>query len=361
MRTAVVLGTRPEIIKLSPVIRYMKRTKRDFFVLHTGQHYSYGMDRVFFENLKLEPPRRNLRVGSGTHAEETGKMLVGIERALVREEADGVLVEGDTNTVLAGALGAAKLRLRVGHIEAGLRSWDRRMPEELNRVVADHLSDSLFAPTEQSKSNLLREGIDPSKISVTGNTIVDAVNQNIAIAERADTSALVEDLGSDYIVATVHREENVDDRRVLGDIITGLELVAKKTGMPVLYPAHPRAKKAMKRLSLRTDPRHVKVTRPVDYLTFLRLEKYARLILTDSGGVQEEACILGVPCVTLRENTERPETVEVGANAVSGTSPGRVLRQALRMIERRGGWRNPFGDGKAGEKIVDYWTKAGNG
>ncbi|MBI3858942.1 MAG: UDP-N-acetylglucosamine 2-epimerase (non-hydrolyzing) [Thaumarchaeota archaeon] len=355
MRTAVVLGTRPEIIKLSPVIRGLKEAGSDFFVLHTGQHYSRNMDRVFFENLKLDPPALNLRAGSGSHAEETGKMLVGIEKALLQEKATGVLVEGDTNTVLAGALAAAKLHLRVGHVEAGLRSGDMRMPEEVNRIVADHISDALFAPTENSKKNLLREGIGTSRISVTGNTIVDAVKQNLEIAKRSGGESRPKEK-TGYILATIHRQENVDDGKVLADIVKGLGLAAARLGMTVLYPAHPRAKKALHRYRVRVDPKLIQITDPVDYLNFLRLESGARLILTDSGGVQEEACILGVPCVTLRNNTERPETIEVGANVLAGTVPKVIVANARMMLERKRSWRNPFGDGKAGTRIAKAWT-----
>ena len=356
MRTAVVLGTRPEIIKLSPVIRALRQKKRDFFVLHTGQHYSYNLDRVFFENLGLGTPEINLGVGSGSHAEETGKMMIGIEKALMKEGADGVLVEGDTNSVLAGALAAAKLHVRVGHVEAGLRSRDRRMPEELNRIVADHLSDILFPPTKQSKANLLKEGIDRSKIFVTGNTIVDAVNQNLELAMKAGHGSILGGGESDYMLATVHRQENVDDAGVMSNIILGLERIAKELGKPVIYPVHPRARNAMGRFGIKPDLSHLRLADPVDYLQFLRLERNASMVLTDSGGVQEEACIMGVPCVTLRDSTERPETVEVGANVVAGTRPDGILKAGLKMARKKGDWRNPFGDGKAASRIIRAWT-----
>jgi UDP-N-acetylglucosamine 2-epimerase (non-hydrolysing) len=358
MRTAVVLGTRPEIIKLAPVIRALEKRKSDFFVLHTGQHYSYNMDRVFFENLRLEAPSINLRVGSGTHAEETGRMMIGIEKVLKAEHATGLLVEGDTNSVLAGALTAAKLHLKVGHVEAGLRSWDRRMPEELNRIVADHLSDLLFSPTSQSKSNLLREGIDPAKVFVTGNTIVDSVNQNLQLATRAGQSSIVARLGSKYMLATVHRQENVDDPERLQGILAGLELAAERTEMPVVYPAHPRSRKVIEERGLGKNLHWVRMTPPVDYLQFLKLEKEAQLILTDSGGVQEEACILRVPCVTMRDSTERPETVQVGANTLAGADPKVIVKKALQMLARERRWKNPFGDGKAAQRIVKAWTTA---
>jgi UDP-N-acetylglucosamine 2-epimerase (non-hydrolysing) len=357
MLTAVILGTRPEIIKMAPIIRALERSRSDFLVLHTGQHYSRNMDMVFFENLDLGVPDYNLEVGSGSHAEETGKMLVGIEKVLSREKVMGVLVEGDTNSVLAGALAAAKMHVRVGHVEAGLRSFDRTMPEELNRTVADHLADVLYAPTEVAKSNLLREGIEKSTIVVTGNTIVDAVRQHLELAHNADTTFLLDGVGKDYLLATVHREENVDDPSRLKSIIRGLESVASSTGMKVLFPAHPRSTKRMKEFGVRPAKGLVRVVPPLDYLTFLKLEGGAALILTDSGGVQEEACILGVPCVTLRQNTERPETVGVGANIIAGTAPRKILSAAKTMMGRKG-WSNPFGDGNAGLRIVRSWTSS---
>ena len=366
MKTCVILGTRPEIIKLSPVVRACERRGLDWFVVHTGQHYSYNMDRVFFEQLGLPDAGYNLDVGSGRHGEQTGKMLSGIEEVLIKEEPDVVLVEGDTNTVLAGALAASKLRIRVGHVEAGLRSYDRRMPEEINRVVADHISDYLFAPTEQSRDILLGEGISDEKVFVTGNTVVDAVYQNLEIAndiaEGDGTLELICGAGLDlepdgYLLATAHRQENVDDAARFAGILKGLELVSEEFSLPVIYPIHPRARKMMEEFSLYADG--VTFIEPLDYLSFLKLEADARLVLTDSGGVQEETCILKVPCVTLRDNTERPETVLVGANVLVGVDPERILEGARVMIGRERDWENPFGDGRAGERIVGIITNSG--
>ena len=362
-RIAIVLGTRPEIIKMSPVIRALDkynslitdyRSRITYFILHTGQHYSYNLDRVFFEQLELPQPKYNLEVGSGTHAEETGKMLIGIEKVLLEEKPDVVLVEGDTNSVLAGALAAAKLHIKVGHVEAGLRSYDRRMPEELNRILTDHLSDFLFAPTENARDNLIKEGIPEEKIFVTGNTIVDAVFQNLEMAK--EKQPIIEPNKFDnprtrnYFLVTLHRQENVDVKVRFEGIIKGLELVAKEFGLPVVYPIHPRARKMMMEFGLKANG--IELIEPLDYLSFLRLEADARLVLTDSGGVQEEACILGVPCVTLRDNTERPETLEVGSNVLAGTKAESILSKTKEILNRGNKWRNPFGDGKAGERIV---------
>ena len=311
MKISIVLGTRPEIIKFSPIIRECRQIGQDFFILHTGQHYSYNMDRVFFEQLELPEAKYNLEAGSGTHAEQTGKMLVGIEMILLREKPDVVLVEGDTNTVLAGALAAVKLGIKIGHVEAGLRSYDRQMPEEINRIVADHCSDLLFAPTQKSRNTLLGEGVPENKILVTGNTIVDAVYQNLDIVKKkgiTHDSLRVEP--RDYFLVTIHRQENVNNKERFQGILEGLEKIHEEFGYPVLYPIHPRAKKRLK--EFRFKPEGVKMMNPLDYWSFLHIESNANLVLTDSGGVQEETCILGVPCVTLRYNTERPETTDIG-------------------------------------------------
>ena len=353
MTIAVILGTRPEIIKMAPIIRECERRKLDYFVLHTGQHYSHQMDSIFFEQLELPEARYNLDVGSASHAEQTGRIMAGVEKVLMDEKPDVVLVQGDTNTVLAGALAASKLHIKVGHVEAGLRSYDRTMPEEINRIVADHISDYLFAPTENSRENLRKEGISDEKIHVTGNTIVDSVYQNLEIAKRKVN--VLADLGlkpKEYFLVTAHRQENVDSRSRLGEIIKGLELVRREFELPVIFPMHPRTRKMMEEFGFDLDG--IMVTEPLGFLEFLQLEANARLALTDSGGVQEETCILGVPCVTLRENTERPETVDVGANMLAGVSAIEMLKGTTQMLSKRDGWKNPFGDGKASGLILDF-------
>lgn len=350
-KVSVVVGTRPEVIKMAPLVRALQRIKAPFAILHTGQHYSYNMDRVFFEQLDLPRPTRNLEVGSGSQAGQTARILVGAEAAFIEDRPDIVLVEGDTNSVLAAALAACKLHIPVGHVEAGLRSHDSSMPEEINRILTDHCSDYLFAPTEGSAAALLAEGIPQSRIFVTGNTIVDAVFQNVDLA--AQRSTVLETLGlqvGGYFLVTLHRRENVDDAARFRSILDGLEAVAAEYRLPLLYPVHPHSRRRMEELAL--APAHVRLIDPVDFLDFLQLEKGARLILTDSGGVQEEGCILGVPCVTIRDNTERPETVEVGANVLAGTAPQRILECCREMLGKQGGWHNPFGDGKAAERIV---------
>ena len=244
MKIAIILGTRPEIIKMTPIIRECERRGLDYYILHTGQHYSYAMDSVFFDELNLPAARYNLDVGSGTHGRQTATMLAGIEEILLDDTPDVVLVQGDTNTVLAGALAASKLHIKVGHVEAGLRSFDRMMPEETNRVIADHISDYLFVPTETSRQYLLDEGIPDERIFVTGNTIVDAVYQNLEIAkEKVDVLGRLGLSDGGYFLATAHRAENVDDPVRLGGILEGFRLVHEEFGMPVVFPAHPRTVK----------------------------------------------------------------------------------------------------------------------
>jgi UDP-N-acetylglucosamine 2-epimerase (non-hydrolysing) len=351
MKLAIVLGTRPEIIKMSPVIRELENQRSDYFILHTGQHYSYNLDKIFFQELEIPETKYNLDVGSGSHAEETGKMLIGIEKVLLNENPEVVLIEGDTNTVLAG-VAAAKLHIKIGHVEAGLRSYDRNMTEEINRVLADHVSDYLFAPTEKAKENLLREGIEEDKIFVTGNTIVDAVYQNLEIAKRkVDILNKLNLISKEYFLITAHRQENVDVKERLKGILDGLELVYAVFNFPIIYPIHPRTMKKIKEFGLEV-PEGVELIEPLGFLEFLQLEANAKLVLTDSGGVQEESCILKVPCVTLRGNTERPETLEVGSNILAGTNQAKILECVREMINKKRNWKNPFGDGKTGNKII---------
>lgn len=350
---AFVLGTRPEIIKLSPVIHTCEERDVRYTILHTGQHYSETLDSVFFDQLELPDPDYNLAVGSGSHGEQTGEMLIRLERALDEIDPDTVVVQGDTNSVLAGALAASKMDVDLGHVEAGLRSFDRRMPEETNRVLTDHVSEYLFAPTEQSRRHLRGEGIEESKISVTGNTIVDAVHRNRKIAR--EKSGILDELDlreGAFFLMTAHRVENVDDRERFESILEGVDRAAIEHGVEVIYPIHPRARKRLEEFDIAV-PDRIRTVEPLEYLDFLRLETAAELILTDSGGIQEEACILGVPCVTMRESTERPETIEVGANRLSRSEPTEIVHNASEMLGADDTWESPFGDGAASERIVD--------
>ncbi len=353
MRLALIVGTRPEIIKMSPLIREAQQKNLDFVLIHTGQHYSYSMDEVFFSQLNLPRPDVHLDVGSGLHGEQTAKILAGLESAFLKTKPDVVLVQGDTNTVFAGALGAVKLHIAVGHVEAGLRSFDRSMPEEINRVLTDHISEYLFAPTETAKNYLLKEGIEDSNIFVVGNTVTDAVMQHLKLVEPKANQILSKyGLSSKkYFLVTAHRAENVDLKEKFSGLLKGLQNLVKETGYRVLYPIHPRAQKMLDTFSL--DTSGLTLIDPVDYLSMLCLQAHAAVVLTDSGGLQEESCILKTPCVTLRENTERPETLEIGANLLAGTNPEKIVSCAKQMLTKNADWSNPYGDGSTAEQILE--------
>ncbi|OGX01307.1 MAG: UDP-N-acetylglucosamine 2-epimerase [Omnitrophica bacterium RIFCSPLOWO2_02_FULL_45_16] len=360
-----ILGTRPEIIKLSPLIRLCQNKRVPFKIIHSGQHYSYAMDRVFFSELKLPMPDYRLDIRSKAphmQGEHTGRMLIEIEKILLKDMPKAVIVQGDTNTALAGAMTADKIsttksytgfEIKVAHVEAGLRSYDRSMPEEINRFLVDHISDFLFVPTAIQKNIVLKEGVPSDNVFVTGNTIVDAVRANLALAGKK--KAFLSKIGvkkGNFILLTLHRQENVDSEKTFRRICRGINLVTEKFGMSVVFPVHPRTEKKIRAFDIEFH-NNVKVLRPLDFLTFLYAESTASLILTDSGGVQEEACMLKVPCVTLRDNTERPETIKVGANIISGRDPDEILKASLKMIEVRRDWPNPFGDGKASSRMLD--------
>ncbi|RQG91517.1 UDP-N-acetylglucosamine 2-epimerase (non-hydrolyzing) [Natrarchaeobius halalkaliphilus] len=348
-----VLGTRPEIIKLSPVIRACQRREIPFSIVHTGQHYSEKLDSVFFEQLGLPAPEYNLTIGSSSHGEQTGRMVVEIESVLEKERPDVVLVQGDTNSVLAGTIAATKLDpILVGHVEAGLRSFDRDMPEEVNRRLADHAADYLFPPTETARDQLLEEGLPAEWMTITGNTIVDAVTENTSIAhERSD---VLSEFGvrERFALLTAHRAENVDDRERFASLIDSVAAAVRKHDLSVVYPIHPRAEKRISTLDIDV-PEEITLVEPQDFLDFLVLEDEAEIVFTDSGGVQEESCILRTPCVTLRDNTERPETIAVGANRIVGVERASVVNGVREMLAVEPDWKNPFGDGTAAEQILD--------
>lgn len=366
-KIAIVYGTRPEIIKLAPIIRELQAKSLPFFCVHTGQHYSFEMDEVFFRELSLPIPKYKIDVGSKSiagHGAQVGVMLAEIEKIFLEEKPDAVIVQGDTNSVLAGALVATKIpvvetgkHIRIAHVEAGLRSYDRLMPEEVNRVVVDHISDYLFAPTEKEKDILIKEGLSEDSVFVVGNTVVDMMMQTIKIAE--EESGILDSINLErngYILLTLHRQENVDSKDVLKNILLGIEKVSEKVKLPVIYPIHPRTQKMLNTFNM-ILPKNIRTIKPVGYLDFIMLEKNAKLIMTDSGGLQEEACILKVPCVTLRTTTERPETVNIGANIVAGIDSDSILEGAELMIRKDTNWENPFGDGKTAKKIVEILTK----
>ncbi len=356
-KVAIIVGTRPEIIKMAPLVRACAERNVPYLLLHTGQHYSYEMDGVFFEELGLPVPHANLAVGSGTQAYQVGAIVTGIVPIYEREKPDWVLVEGDTNSVLAAGLAAQKLGIRVGHVEAGLRSYDRGMPEEINRILTDHLSDHLYAPTEHSRGILAGEGVGAERVFVTGNTVVDELMRNRPRADALNVPARFGVEPKRYALATVHRAENTDDETRLRGIVRGLSEAAAATNLEVLCAVHPRTTQRLEKLGLGWGA-GVRALPPLPYLDFLGLHAQAALTMSDSGGLQEEACCLGVPCVTLRDNTERPESVQVGANVLVGASAEAIVNGARTMLGRANGWPNPFGDGRSAHHILDVLLAA---
>lgn len=357
-KVAVVVGTRPGIIKMSPLVKELEKKEVANILIHAGQHYSQNLDDTFFTDLKLDSPDYRLEQTKECeyHGEQTAEMLEGIEQILLKERPRVVLVCGDANYNLAGALAARKLGMIVGHVESGLRSEDWRMPEEHNRVIIDHISEHLFAPTEEAKQNAIEDNVK-GEIHITGNTIVDAVYENKEIA--AEESNILSELGvepNEFFLVTAHREENVDNKEKLELLIETLEQIHNSYNKETIFSIHPRTVKMLERFGhkerlITIDSLHI--IEPVGYLDFLQLEANAFMILTDSGGIQEEACILQVPCVTLRENTERPETVEIGANQIAGVEPNSVLGCIDEMSSVDREWQNPFGDGTAAKTIIN--------
>ena len=354
----IVLGTRPEIIKLFPIIEVFLKKKIPFKIIHTGQHYSSKLSDTFIKQLKLPANKMiNLNVGSGNHGSQTALMIMRIEEYLKKfKEIRGVIVYGDTNSALAGALVSSKMpNIKLIHLEAGLRSFDKDMPEELNRRLIDHSSDLLLCPTLMSKKYLLKEGISPKKIFVTGNTVSDAIKSNLTQKHLSSKNNSLEK----YIVLTIHREENTRNVNNLKKILEIMCKISKKTKYKIIFPTHPKTKKILNRISY--DKKKIESIEPMDYFSFLNLIKKSKLIVSDSGGVQEEACILKVPLITIRNSTERPETLEIGCNILSKLQDNMVYKHAMKILNRNIKWKNPYGNGNAALKsyniIKDFLNK----
>jgi len=348
MRICSIVGARPQFVKLAVICRAAAKcgswTHR---IIHTGQHYDASLSAVFFEELTIPRPDHDLGVGSGTHGEQTGEMMKRLEPILAAEKPDWVLLYGDTNSTLAGAVVAAKLGLRSAHIEAGLRSHRRSMPEEINRVVADHLGDLLLCPTESAVDNLRKEGLGGRAI-LTGDVMFDASILYRAAAEQRGGELSETWRPGEFALATVHRAENTDDAERLGAIASALDRIAR-TMCPVVWPVHPRTRKRLGETGCLTG--RVTTIEPVSYFEMLLLEGRARLILTDSGGVQKEAYFFRVPCITLRDETEWVETLENGCNVLAGAGEEQITRAAAK-IQQAGPWTAAYGDGNAGGAIL---------
>jgi UDP-GlcNAc3NAcA epimerase len=351
MRIVSIVGARPQFIKLSVISRAAaERSEFQHTTIHTGQHYEDAMSEVFFRELRIPKAEMNLGVGSGPHGAQTGEIMKRLEPALIETRPDWVLVYGDTNSTLAGATVAAKLHLPVAHIEAGLRSFNRRMPEEVNRIVADHLADILCCPTQTAVDNLRREGLEARAVR-TGDVMYDASLFGLALAEQREFAELAAWRTGEFALATLHRAENTDDVARLRALLEALDRVAIEI-CPVVLPLHPRTRKAMDESLNGWTPRRVRMIPPLSYLEMLQMESRARLVLTDSGGVQKEAYFAARPCITLRDETEWVETLDHGCNALAGCDVERILT-AARNSATAGPWSAIYGDGRAGHAILD--------
>jgi UDP-N-acetylglucosamine 2-epimerase (non-hydrolysing) len=352
-----VVGARPNFMKVAPIVEAMKRREREFtpLVVHTGQHYDASMSDAFFRDLALPQPDVYLGVGSASHAAQTAVLMERFEPVVLHEKPDWVLVVGDVNSTLACALVCVKLGVKVAHVEAGLRSRDRTMPEEINRLLTDQIADLLFTPSADADENLRAEGIPKERICLVGNVMIDSLYKHL---ERSRQSPIKEQLGltnKSYAVLTLHRPANVDDPAVFGRIFDALEKICAQ--LPIIFPIHPRTRKTIAELGLEERVEKIKNLRlidPLGYLDFLSLYSCARLVLTDSGGIQEETSVLGIPCLTLRENTERPITVTKGTNTIVGTDPEKIIAAAFAALNKttKEAASIPLWDGHTAERIL---------
>ncbi len=370
MKTVIVVGARPNFIKVSPLLaaidNYNKGAlpgKKIYVTLvHTGQHYDDTMSKVFFKDLQLPRPGIHLGVGSGSQGEQTGRIISKFEKALAFVKPDIVVVMGDVNSTLAAALCAAKLRIPIAHIEAGLRSYDRSMPEEINRVLTDAVSDFLFTPSADADENLLKEGIPAAKIFLVGDIVVDSLLRNKQKAESSSILSRHHLKSGDYALLTLHRAANVDRRHVLDGVLKAVKIISKR--IPIVFPVHPRTKKQLKQFRLQgyLKKGRIIITDPVGYLDCLKLEMNARFVMTDSGGMQQETSCLNIPCLTLRENTERPLLLVRGTNQLVGTNPQNIVRAALQVLstKRRKSRLLPCWDGRTSDRIVKILVSSFN-
>ncbi len=354
-----IVGARPNFMKVAPIYSEMKKRSSDFepFIVHTGQHYDEKMSGAFFTDLGMPEPDVYLGIGSASHAIQTARIMSEFEPIVLTEKPDWILVVGDVNSTIACALVCSKLGVKVAHVEAGLRSYDRTMPEEINRILTDSISDLLLTPSVDADENLKREGVSEEKIQFVGNAMIDSLFRNLKIAEDSTICEDLNLLGKDYAVLTLHRPSNVDARKDLEGLVGSLVEISEK--LPIVFPAHPRTLNKIREFSLweKIDRARIQLIDPLGYLDFLKLMSGSKLVLTDSGGLQEETTALGIPCLTLRENTERPITIEMGTNVLVGVNPERIKQAAFEILDNEGFARNkripPLWDGKTSERICD--------
>lgn len=357
IKVLIIVGARPNFMKAAPIFAEMKRRPNEFLprLVHTGQHYDPGMSDAFFDDLGLPKPDHYLGVGSASHAVQTANIMTAFEPIVVEEKPDWVIVVGDVNSTVACALVCSKVGIKVAHVEAGLRSFDRTMPEEINRILTDSISDLLLTTEEDAAENLLREGISESKIRFVGNVMIDSLFANLECAQLSDIRELLNVTENEYSVLTLHRPSNVDDARILEGLIDVFLEISEK--LPIIFPIHPRTKAKLVESALveKISTSAIRLVEPMGYLDFLRLYSGSRFVMTDSGGLQEETTALGIPCLTIRENTERPITISMGTNILVGTDPNKIREAAFEAISSTatGAKIPPLWDGKAAERICD--------
>lgn len=359
-----IVGARPNFMKIAPVVREMRGRAAEFapLIVHTGQHYDHAMSDSFFRDLGIPEPDFHLEVGSASHAVQTARIMTEFEPVVLREKPDWVLVVGDVNSTIACALVCAKLGVKIAHVEAGLRSRDRSMPEEINRILTDAISDLLLTTSEDADENLRAEGVSEDKIKFVGNVMIDSLFYNLEKANQLKTRESLNLREKNYAVLTLHRPSNVDDREIFSGLLDALVSVSKK--IPIIFPVHPRTKANIERFGFaeKIADSNIKLIEPLGYLDFMNLYSGARMVLTDSGGLQEETTALSIPCLTLRENTERPITIELGTNVLVGTDAERIKQAAFEILQRQTDSNEaripPLWDGAAARRICDELVKA---
>ena len=357
-----VVGARPNFMKIAPIVRAMKKYDNlQNILVHTGQHYDERMSKLFFDDLQMPKPDVYLNVGSASHAVQTARIMVEFEKVLLKEKPDLVVVVGDVNSTVACSMVAVKLGIKVAHVEAGLRSFDRNMPEEINRLLTDAISDFLFVTEQSGLDNLKREGVPDEKVHLVGHVMIDSL---IHFSEKAEESAIMSELNldhQDYALVTLHRPSNVDNKENFLNLLDAFEEIEKDIN--IIFPIHPRSRKMIDTFGLQDKiaaMKNLKLLEPLGYLDFMKLMHHARLLLTDSGGIQEETTYLGIPCITMRENTERPVTVDVGTNVLVGSDTELIKKEAKNILDGKGkkGDIPPLWDGKAAERIVKIMNEA---
>ncbi len=356
MKIIYVVGARPNFMKVAPIMREASKYKEfEQILVHTGQHYDTNMSKCFFEELGICEPDINLEVGSGYHGEQTGKIMQKFEEFIIKKGGDLVVVVGDVNSTIACGLVAAKLHIPLAHVEAGLRSFDRKMPEEINRLLTDTISDYLFTPAEEANENLKKEGIPEEKIFLVGDIMIDTLLWEMGKTPDINKPPLPELKNNTYATLTLHRPSNVDDPEIFKGILNALDKIANK--IPIIFPAHPRTVNKMKKFQFYPESKNIKIIEPLSYREFLRLYKNSKFVLTDSGSIQQETTFLNIPCLTIRENTERPFTITKGTNVLTGTDPKHITEEAFKILEGETKQSEglPLWDGKTAKRIVDVF------